>query len=684
MLVIIAAVAWSRLHGDARWRLHALKQKYDGSGVWYQSLGWPDLLRIVTPGSGFRIEPAMYYDARLEIHNPYSSERDLMAAKVLFQRECGTCHGAAAQGTGAAPALAGASLARAHDDLSTFLVIRQGISGTSMAAHKLEWADTWRLAAYVQSLKAGQTATPGADLGVSVTARDLVESTSRPQDWLTYSGAYNGWRHSPLNGINTKNVEGLQVAWIHHLPGNYTRQQTVPLVANGIMYMTFAPANLDAVDAATGRLLWSFSRPLPGDLVSCCGTVNRGAALLGKRVFLLTMDCHLIALDNASGRVVWERTVANYKDDYTCTGAPLAVNDLIVTGVAGAEFATRGHISAFRASDGSPAWRFDTIPGPGQPGNETWEGESWKTGGASSWMTGSFDPATNTIYWGTGNPAPQFFGARRKGDNLYSDSVVALDASTGARKWHFQFTPHDTHGWDAAQVPVLIDKPGSKGGAKLLAWPNRNGFFYSLDARTGAFNGGTAFAKQTWARGLDANGRPIPDPKADPSEQGTLVWPSGDGATAWWPAAYNPDTGLLYVPVLEHSGTFVSNAREEPKKGRSFMGGGVESSSMSGRTMVRALDAVSGRLVWEKPSAERPGGSMEIGGLLSTAGGVVFGSDGSEIQAIDASTGKVLWRFDTGAQVMAPPISYSVNGRQFIAVAAGNVMLAFAREAGAR
>lgn len=667
------------VHTGQKWRLWALQQKAGGAAVWFQNVSWPEMLHLVLPGSGFRIDYGDDFNPDLPLTNPYSSAGDLARAKVLFQQQCATCHGAGARGTGAAPALADAFLARAHDELSTYLVISRGLPGTSMPSHdKLSWSDTWRLAAFVQSIRAKSAPAPSSNgITVDIGTSDLVNAAMTPQNWMMYSGSYNGWRHSLLRKIDVTNVQRLRVKWIHQLPGGFGRQQTVPLVFNGIMYLTFPPANIAAVDAATGRILWSYEHRVPDDLVSCCGRVNRGAALLGKQVFFATIDAHLIALDAATGEVKWERAIADYRDDYSSTAAPLAVNDLIVTGISGADFATRGFVVAYRASDGQPVWRFDTIPEPGHQGNETWSGDSWKTGGASTWMTGSFDPVTNTLYWGTGNPAPQFSGENRTGDNLYSNSVVALDAANGKPRWHFQFTPHDTHGWDSAQVPVLIDNPGTKDGSKLLSWPNRNGFFYSLDAHTGKFIRGQPFARQTWAIGLDSGGRPIVRAGTDPTEQGTLIWPSADGATIWWPPSYDPSSNLLFVPILERPGIYVSNKQQKPKKGQSFLGGAYEGAGKSFYTGIRALDALSGNLVWERRGASRDTGAAEVGGLLSTAGGLVFGSDETLLEALDAKSGRVLWSFDTGAHVIAPPITYAVNEEQLVTVAAGNVLLTF-------
>lgn len=463
--------------------------------------------------------------------------------------------------------------------------------------------------------------------------------------------------------------------WLRQLDDG-ARQQSVPLVVDGVMYFSTPPANVFAVNAATGRTIWTYSRPVAGDVPLCCGVVNRGVAISGDLLFLATVDAKLVAIDAATGKPRWEKHVADYRQEYSITAAPLAINDLVFTGVRGAEYPTRGFIAAYRAKDGSPVWRFDTVPRPGEAGNESWDQGSWESGGGSTWMTGSFDPHANLVYWGIGNPAPTYDGTVREGDSLYTDSVVALDAASGRLPWHFQFTPHDVHGWDSAQIPVLFEEPADSGGRKLIAWPNRNGFFYSLDAESGQFIGGRAFVKQTWAKGLAADGRPIVAPDGVPTAKGAYVCPSDTGGTLWWPPALDPEEQVLFVPVLERGSLYFAGTLAKPRAGKPYHGGGVQQARTDFYTAVRALDARTGEMKWEHGFQPRTG-KPEMGGLLATAGGLLFGSDGSALVALDSHTGEQLWSFDAGDRVLAPPVAFAVNGQEHIAVLVGNVLLAF-------
>lgn len=669
------------LRSESGWRLRILASKADGG---FPEFSWTEMAKIARPGSGFWVDPFTEYGLHVPLTSNFDSPGELQQAESEFRQKCSACHGADASGTNHGPALRDIYLARARDDLATYRVIVQGIGGTTMPPHSLAWDERWRLVAFIRSIKGSEDATaipiPGIDVNVS--ASDIAAASTTPEDWLTYSGTYDGQRYSRLAQIDRRNVTRLHARWIHQLPeaGDTTRQQTVPLVRNGIMYMTAAPSTVIAADAATGKQLWKFQHRVPQDIDLCCGVTNRGVAILGDQVFIATLDARLIALDAASGKVNWNREIADYRQSYSSTAAPLAVNDLIVTGVGGGDYTTRGFIAAYRAADGEQVWRFETIPGPGSPGHETWSGDSWKAGGAATWMTGSFDPSSNTIYWGVGNPTPEYMGSYREGDNLYSESVVALDAASGKLRWHFQFTPHDVHGWDSCQIPILIDRPSATGTSKLLAFPNRNGFYYALDAASGRFLAGRAFATQSWAEGLDTNGRPISKGNSAPSEQGTLVWPGSTGATNWWPSAFSPQTSLLYVPVLERSSIFFTGNEHEPTEGQTFGGSAVQ--QLTGRpfhTAIRALHPDTGELAWEHRWGDRASNDIpRIGGLLATAGGLVFAPDESRINAMDARTGEVLWSFDVGANINTAPSTYSAGGEQFLVVAAGKILMAFA------
>ena len=384
----------------------------------------------------------------------------------------------------------------------------------------------------------------------------IVNADKEPGNWLTYSRDLQGHRFSPLAEINTENVSRLKVKWAFQFPdpGN----EASPIVIDGILYVT-GPNAAAALDGRSGRPLWIWRRPLPSDYHSIgFGHVNRGPAVLDDKLFVATLDGYLVALDLKSGAERWSSQVLDYKVGYSMTMAPLAIDREIVVGVSGGEAGIRGFIDSYEAKSGKRAWRFWTIPAPGEPGHETWSGDAWKTGGGATWVTGAYDPELKLVYWGVGNPGPDWNGDARSGDNLYTCSIVALEPGTGKLRWYFQFSPHDTHDWDATHVPMLFD--AEIGGAKrqLLAVANRNAFYYVLDRATGKFVAGKPYAKQTWATGLDPNGRPIAARDAEPSKEGTLIWPNLNGATVWSSPSYDPQTGLVYVATREMGARYSS------------------------------------------------------------------------------------------------------------------------------
>ena len=401
-------------------------------------------------------------------------------------------------------------------------------------------------------------------------------------------------------------------------------------------------------------------------------------ALLGDRVFLGTLDAHLIALDANTGKVMWDVTVADSSKGYSITAAPLAIDNMIVTGVAGGEYGIRGFIDAYDGLTGKRLWRFDTVAKAGQPGSESWGDDSLPKGGAPTWLTGAFDPELRLIYWGVGNPSPNFYGDNRSGDNLYSNSVVALDADTGQLRWYFQFTPHDLHDWDSVQIPVLVDTVFKGSKQKLLAWANRNGFYYLLDRTTGKFLFGTPFVKQTWTDGLDNNGRPRVRPESIPTVRGSEVYPGIAGATNWWPPTYDPALELLYVPTVDKGAIFYASASEPLDEfGENLGGTTMAIPNEDARVAVKAIEVTSGRIRWQHGGPPRRT-HMEMSGLMSTAGKLVFGGDGEVFFALDAESGAELWRFATGGTISAAPVSYEVAGRQYVAIAACRSILVFA------
>ena len=506
-----------------------------------------------------------------------------------------------------------------------------------------------------------------------VTWERLVNAESEPENWMMYSGTLDSQRYSRLNQINTDNVTELEMKWSYQIPV-IDRAETVPTVVDGVMFITEAPSNLTAVDARTGRVYWRYDHELPEDLRICCGRNNRGVAILGETLFMSTLDAHLVAIDARTGNVLWDVEVADYEAGYSKTAAPLIVKDKVVTGIAGGEFGIRGFIDAYDPVTGELEWRTYAIPGPGEPGNDSWSGDSWKTGGAATWITGSYDPELNLIYWGTGNPGPDWNGDVRLGDNLYSDSALALNGDTGEIAWHFQFTPHDVHDYDSIQVPILADIEYQGSTRKVMMWANRNAFFYTIDRETGEFLEGEAYASQTWAQGLDPNGRPIRVPGMAPTYEGILVSPPIVGATNWYSPGYSQQTGLFYVTSFDGEQEFFKRD-EDYEEGERFTGGGGRYNQPMDafHSSIRAINPATAEIEWEFPIMPR-----SSAGITTTAGGIVFtGSADGYFFALDAASGEELWHISLGARVHAAPMTYAVDGQQFVTIASGNVVYTF-------
>jgi alcohol dehydrogenase (cytochrome c) len=517
-----------------------------------------------------------------------------------------------------------------------------------------------------------------------LTYERLLKADSEPQNWLMYSGTYKGWRYSKLDQISRANVKDLRLKWVYQMPTTH-RIETTPLVVDGVMYITEPPSNVIALDPATGRQFWHYKRSLPSKINVCCDAVNRGVAMLGDRLFIGTVDAHLVALQAKTGAVLWDVEVADRKTGYSITSAPLVVKDMVITGVSGGEYGIRGLLDAYDVKTGKRRWRFWTIPGPGEKGNESWPGDAWKRGGGPTWVTGAFDPEQNLIIWGTGNPSPDWNGDVRKGDNLYSDSVIALNADTGKLKWHFQMVPHDTHDWDSVQVPVLVDAEWEGKPRKLVYWAHRGGFYYVLDRETGKFLLGKPFVKQTWAKELDDSGRPVLIPGMEPSVEGTYVWPAVQGGTNWYSRSYNPLTGLYYLTVWENKGIY-HKGEPEYTPGNRYIGSVplIDLENEPGYGAIRALNPKTGAMVWEYKLHTKP-----WSGVMSTAGNLVFGGSGgwsdrerqdmeAYFYALDSETGKELWRVNLGGDMSSAAITYSVNGKQMVTVPSGGGIFTFA------
>src|SRR5579863_6690123 len=506
-------------------------------------------------------------------------------------------------------------------------------------------------------------------LSAQVTFERLENSAKEPQNWMTYSGDYSGKRFSALDQVNITNARTLVAKWVYQT-GATGKLETTPLVVDGILYGTAQDGRVFALDARTGRSLWKYERQSPKDIRPCCGRVNRGMAILGDKVFFGTLDAHVIALDAKTGAVRWDVTAADYRTGHSFTVAPLAVRNLIIIGISGGEYGVRGFIDAYDADTGARRWRFYTVPGPGEPGHDTWEGESWKIGGAPAWVTGTYDPATNQLFWPTGNPAPSNRGEGRAGDNLYSNSLLALDADTGKLNWYFQFTKHDEHDWDATQVPIMLDS----GDKHLIAQANRNGFFYLLDRTTGKLLSTNAYARTTWSDSKDPEGRPVPNQQSSPTPEGRTVCPGALGATNWMAPSFDVRTNLFYVTAREQCDIF-STAPQPYEVGHAYYGSAYFPSDKAEPYWgaLRAIDPTSGQVKWEFRHI-----SPTWSGVLSTAGGLLFTGDAEgNFIALDAASGKPLWHFQMGGAVYASPMAFAVDGKEYVAIAAGSSLYAF-------
>ena len=542
--------------------------------------------------------------------------------------------------------------------------------------------ETRNLVAYLSRLRSDPTAKAtlaAGEMGAGISFSEVAHP--KPGAWPTYNGNQSGNRFSPLSQIDTSNVARLAPQWMFPFPGSPRALETTPVVVDGVMYVT-AVNEAYALDATSGREIWHYSRPrsqgLAGDAAS---GINRGVAVVGDRVFMVSDNAHLFALHRFTGQLLWDVEMADSRQNYGSTSAPLVVDDLVIAGVSGGDEGVRGFLDAYKASTGEHAWRFWTIPAAGEPGSETWGGRALEHGCGSTWFTGTYDPEARLLYWPTGNPCPDYNGDERRGDNLFTASVVALDPATGKLRWYYQFTPHDLHDWDATETPMLVDANFRGQPRKLLLQGNRNGFFYVLDRLTGKVLLAEPFVKKiTWASGIGADGRPVLLPGNEPTVEGQLVCPSVAGAANWPSSAYNPAAGLFYM-FAEESCNIYSKNDQWWEAGKSFYGGGTRRapddpapSGPAGKSL-KAIDIQTGKTAFEIPDV---GGGILGSGLMATAGGLIFYGDGSgAFVAADARNGKLLWHFNTGQSFKAGPMTYLVDNNQYIAIAAGSTILAF-------
>jgi alcohol dehydrogenase (cytochrome c) len=494
-------------------------------------------------------------------------------------------------------------------------------------------------------------------------------------NWTSYNGDYSGRRYTSLAQITPENVAQLRAQWVFHIRDSNDLEVT-PVVVNGIMFVT-AANDAFALDARTGRQIWHYSRPVTEGLIDDASQHhNRGVGVWRSRVFLETDNAHLLCLDARSGHLLWDVPYAEGNKNYGATSAPLIVKDKVLVGTSGGDDGVRGFLAAFDAETGNPAWRFWTIPGPGEFGSESWPGKLYLRGGGTTWMPGTYDSELNTIYWGTSNPAPDFDGGVRPGDDLYTDCVLALDPDTGKLKWYFQFTPHDLFDFDAVETPVLLDAQYQGQPRKLLVQANRNGFLYVLDRTDGKFLSAVPFVKKlNWAKGIDEKGRPIRT-EVQPTADGMKVCPSFTGATNWYSPSYNPQTHLFYFLAQEDCGTFFLKP-EQFTEGRAFYATGVKRARGEKKAKILlAYNLETGAFEWRYPQVGEGGSS---GGTMTTAGGLVFfGDEAESFEAVDGRTGAQLWHFTPGQRMHASPMSYAVQGKQHVAIASGSDIFTFA------
>lgn len=668
------AKIWNAL--SCRLGLYLQKAKGGISGV-----SWTDLWALTRLREGFYCFNGSSVAADLQ-YSMFATKADRQEGAHIFHERCAGCHGMSGSGGPVAPSLIRSNYIYGDSDLAIYRVLRHGIPGTPMPSFDLTLRELLQVTAYLRTLKtpaaaAGKSLT--SQLAVHVNSKNLQAAGTETDEWPMYSSSYNGWRHTTLEQITPANVAQLRVRWIKQFDISTSNIEATPLVIDGTIFIAPDAWHVMALDAKTGAVIWKYMRPAPPNLPQAYGEVTRGLAAYGSTLFLGSYDGYLVALNADDGHVLWQTPVAKSSGGYSLTGAPLVVNHSVIVGVSGGEYRIRGFLAAYDAATGKRQWRFDTIPGPGEFGHDTWKNNAWRTGGGGTWVTGSYDPTTGLLYWGVGNPSPAFDGTARPGDNLFTDSVIALHASTGKLAWYFQFTPHDEHDRDAGQTPVLADLTIEGVARKAILWPNRNGFYYVLDRLTGQYLLGVPFVPTNWARGLAATGRPILTSAAKVTPAGVRTSPGITGGTNWQNPAYDPARGIIFLPATESSSVFtkVDPGAAIGKRNGLYTGSSFSEAGLATQEVV-ALDAATGRSEWRYLAPPTGSSTLNYSGVLSTSSGLVFGTSGGILFALDANTGRELWRLPLGGQSRSPPISFTVDGQQVIAVAAGRALFLFA------
>ena len=658
------------------WRVHLFVHKAEGD---IPDLSWRELWFMTHFRGGLGLASFVRQGMSLEgaVTNPFVTTDDHQSGARIFRERCAVCHGNDGTG-GDAPRLNRSALNHGDSDLAIYKVVRDGIRQTGMAAFAMSPLERWQVVGYLRTLQLATSSRyteqlPPVDIQVS--SEQIRTAGSRQDQWLTYSGSVDGRRYTALTEITPENVSRLRVRWVHQFVTSESMSESTPIAVGGVIFTTEAASDVVALDVRSGEIRWRYRRSLPDKLPIEVFRSNRGLAVLGNVLFLGSLEGFLVAINATNGSVIWQTAVANPSEGFTMTGAPLIVNGSVVVGVAGGEYGIRGFLAAYDAETGRQQWKFNTIPGPGEFGHDTWKSDAWQTGGGATWVTGSYDPSLDLLYWGVGNPTPGMLGEVRPGDNLFTDSMIALHASSGKLAWYFQFTPHDVHDWDATETPVLADILIKGVLRHVLCVATKNGFYYVLDRITGEFLLGVPFVEQNWAKGLDSAGRPILSSGAEFKPSGQSTRPGAGGGTNWQNAAFDRKSGLIFIPATEGAAVF-TKSRNTRRGDFGFYSGSAGAWTETPDPVVRALDVATGTKKWECFS---PNWKENFGhsGLLATGGGLVFGTSGGFAFAIDSATGRELWRVFLGGDTYAAPISFTVDGHQVILVSAGRALFLF-------
>lgn len=683
-VVLASAAAYG--YSGLRWRTEALVLKVTGQ---MPDLSWADVWPLLGPNSGvWPVTIATDRNPHWAVVAPPATAEDVAAGRRVFEQRCVTCHGPGLSG-GAAPDLTTGVFRYGTSDWALFRNLRHGIVALPSHPRGLPVDATWQVIAFIRSavldanpyhLRREGAPVVDRDDVRAVTTSELAAAPGAGAEWLVHSGSYAGHRHSPLREIDPSNVGRLRLKWMRQLPGPGPSLLT-PLVVGDTMFVTTPTGTVQALDTVSGAVRWErvLEVAIPDAARSVDGVGTRGPAVLEHSLFVPTFDGQLYALDTRSGRTLWRVRVVDSEIGYSLVGAPLVAGGRVIVGVAGGDRGVRGFLDAYAAGDGGRLWRFDTVPGPGEPGHETWgDSDAWQRGGGVTPVTGTYDPELGLVFWGVGAPSPPFQGERRPGDNLYTSSVIALEAATGRLRWHYQLNPHDERDWGGTVVPVLADLAAPESERAVLHLAAKNGFFYTLDRATGRLRQAVPFARQTWNEGFDDAGRPRELDGTRPTPGGTLVYPGHAGATGAAPPSYDPARRLFFLLTKDgYANILYKSYRIEWPDGAVWGGRAGQPFGIAVPTELRAIDVHTGTIRWRHRFPGTMYSGPGSGGVLSTASGLVFAADKQRFSAIDSASGIELWHFETGGAVDAAPVSYLRGGIQQIALVAGGVVVTF-------